>query len=260
MDSMQATIFYSWQSDTRAAANRTLIQDALEGAAKDLRADGSLSVEPVLDRDTQAVPGAPDIGATIFEKIDASAAFVADVTIVSRSAGRPTPNPNVLIEVGYSLKSLGSRKIILVQNLVFGGPEELPFDLRQKRVLTYRSAEDALERTAERRSLRRALTEALALIFGNFGKQRPRISDDAKQMLITAADGDGSIVRLRVMAGIIIQAAHKPMAKLGDRRDEARCEAALQQLVSSGLVEPRGEKGEIYAVTHAGYELADALR
>ena len=76
---MTVTIFYSWQSDTRAAANRTLIQDALEAAAKELRADDTIAVEPVIDRDTQAVPGAPDIGTTIFEKIDASAAFVADV-------------------------------------------------------------------------------------------------------------------------------------------------------------------------------------
>jgi hypothetical protein len=141
---MKATIFYSWQSDTKAAANRTLIQDALEAVAKELRADDSLTVEPVVDRDTQAVPGAPDIGGTILEKIDASAAVVADVTIVGRGNGRPTPNPNVLIELGYALKSLGQRRVIVVQNIAFGGPEDLPFDLRQKRVLTYDSREDAI--------------------------------------------------------------------------------------------------------------------
>jgi len=161
---MKATIFYSWQSDTKAAANRTLIQDALEAAAKELRADDSITVEPVVDRDTQAVPGAPDIGGTILEKIDASAAVVADVTIVSRGNGRPTPNPNVLIELGYALKSLGARRLILVQNVAFGGPEDLPFDLRQKRVLTYNSAEDASERAPERRRLQADLKKALALV------------------------------------------------------------------------------------------------
>ena len=89
---MQATIFYSWQSDTKAAANRTLIQDALEGAVKELRADGSISVEPVIERDTKGVPSAPDIRTTILEKIDASAVIVADVTIVGRGDGAgPTP-------------------------------------------------------------------------------------------------------------------------------------------------------------------------
>jgi hypothetical protein len=161
---MNATIFYSWQSDTKAAANRTLIQDALESAAKEMRADDSITVEPVVDRDTQAVPGAPDIGGTILEKIDASAAVVADVTIVSRGNGRPTPNPNVLIELGYALKSLGARRLILVQNLAFGGPEDLPFDLRQKRVLTYNSAEDAPSRVTERKALQAALRDALALV------------------------------------------------------------------------------------------------
>jgi hypothetical protein len=161
---MQVTIFYSWQSDTKAAANRTLIQDALEGAAKELRADNSISVEPVVERDTKGVPGAPDIGRTILEKIDASAVFVADVTIISRGNGRPAPNPNVLIELGYALKSLTGRKVILVQNLAFGGPEELPFDLRQKRVLTFSSAEDAPERASERRRLQAQLKDALSLI------------------------------------------------------------------------------------------------
>jgi hypothetical protein len=169
---IKATIFYSWQSDTRAAANRTLIKEALEAAAKELRDDGSISVEPVIDRDTLAVPGAPDIGTTILEKIDASAVMVADVTIVGRDNNRPTPNPNVLIELGYALKSLAWRRIILVQNVAFGGPEDLPFDLRQKRVLTYNSPEDATSRAPERRQLQAALKEALALVLAK-GDIRP---------------------------------------------------------------------------------------
>jgi hypothetical protein len=175
---MTATIFYSWQSDTKAAANRTLIQDALEGAVKELRADGSILVEPVVERDTKGIPGAPDIGMTILEKIDASAVIVADVTIVGRSDGRPSPNPNVLIELGYALKSLGHRRVILVQNIAFGGPEDLPFDLRQKRVLTYNSAApdqagaDASERAPERRRLQADLKDALALVLTDADARR----------------------------------------------------------------------------------------
>jgi hypothetical protein len=164
---MKVTVFYSWQSDTKAAANRTLIQTALAGAVKKLRADGSISLEPVIERDTKGVPGAPDIDAIIFEKIEASTVMVADVTIVGRGGGRPTPNPNVLVELGYALKALGWKRIVLVQNVAFGPPEELPFDLRQKRVLTYSSTEDALERAPERRRLQADLKEALALVLGN---------------------------------------------------------------------------------------------
>lgn len=159
------SVFFSWQSDTRAAANRTLIQDALEGAVRELRADGGLAVEPVIERDTAGLPGAPDIGLAIFGKIDASVGVVADVTIVGSLGDRPSPNPNVLVELGYALKSLGWQRIIMVQNVAFGGPEVLPFDLRQKRVLTYDSAPDASERATERRRLQGALKDALAAIF-----------------------------------------------------------------------------------------------
>jgi hypothetical protein len=171
---LEVTIFYCWQSDTRAAANRTFIQEALEAAAEELRADDSITIEPVIDRDTLAVPGAPDIASTILQKIDASAAIVADVTIVnSGSKHRPTPNPNVLVELGYALKALTPRRAILVQNTAFGGPEDLPFDLRQKRVLTYSSPEDAPTRAHERQRLQAALREALRSLLADLRVQRP---------------------------------------------------------------------------------------
>jgi hypothetical protein len=163
--STQAIVFFSWQSDIRAAACRSLILQALEEAARAISNDKSIAVEPVIDRDTQNVPGAPDIGATILSKIDAAAVFVADVTIVGQAnSGKPTPNPNVLIELGYALKTLGWPRILLVQNTAFGQPEALPFDLRQKRVVAFSSPENANERAAERRTLQKTLEVALASI------------------------------------------------------------------------------------------------
>lgn len=163
---MQAKIFYSWQSDIRAAACRTLISDALDAAAKALVEDGTAEVVPVIDRDTQDVSGCPDIGATILEKIAKADAFVADVTIVGKilPRERSTPNPNVLFETGYAHAALGTSRIVLVQNTVFGGPELLPFDLRQKRALTFKSSEDAAERSAVRRQLTSRLRAALSPI------------------------------------------------------------------------------------------------
>lgn len=165
---MKATIFYSWQSDTRAAANRTLIQDALELAAKDIANDGSIGIEPVIDRDTVNVPGAPDIGATILDKIRSADLVVADVSIINAgSTGRLTPNPNVMLEVGYAIATLGEPRIVLVQNQAFGPSEQLPFDLRQKRVLSYSSPEDAGERAEERRKLRVSLRDAIGTILAH---------------------------------------------------------------------------------------------
>lgn len=163
---MKPTIFYSWQSDIEpGAACRYFIQQALDAAADEIRSDEGIGVEPVVDRDTQNVPGCPDIGATILSKIDAAAAFVADVTLVGKTCiGKPTPNPNVLVEFGYALKSLGWDRIILVQNAAFGGPELLPFDLRQKRAMVYTSPADAAERATARRALQRDLKGALTRI------------------------------------------------------------------------------------------------
>src|SRR5260221_3957531 len=105
---MPRTIFYSWQSDLPNATNRGFIQTALEKAVKALTTDGTVDVQPVIDRDTQGIPGAPDIAKAIFTKIDAADVFVADVSIVvGQNEGRPMPNPNVLFELGYSLKALG---------------------------------------------------------------------------------------------------------------------------------------------------------
>lgn len=165
---MTANIFYSWQSDIRpVAACRSLIEDALEQAIRTVANDGSIGLQPVLDRDTADVPGCPDIGITIFEKIEEAAAFVADVTIVNAGMGRPMPNPNVLLELGYALHALGDRRIVLVQNIAFGKPEQLPFDLRQKRVITYHSEPDASERASARKALSTQLERALRAVLLN---------------------------------------------------------------------------------------------
>ncbi|HKZ03802.1 MAG TPA: hypothetical protein VJ180_16280, partial [Pyrinomonadaceae bacterium] len=139
-------VFYSWQTDLPNGTNRGFIQKALENAAKAIRADDSIQVAPVIDRDTAGVPGSPDIAETIFAKIDQSHIFVCDVSIINQGALRPTPNPNVLIEYGYARKTLGLDKIITVMNTAFGTPEMLPFDLRPKRVASYHMPQESEER------------------------------------------------------------------------------------------------------------------
>lgn len=162
---MASKVFYSWQSDLPNRTNRGLIQSALEKAARELRSDESIAVEPVVDRDTLGEPGAPDIASTILRKIDDASVFVCDVSIVSRpESGRLCPNPNVLLELGYALNSLRSERVILVFNTAFGDINELPFDLRFKRVLPYYMP-DTGDSSAVRSSLTAALTTALRSIF-----------------------------------------------------------------------------------------------
>ncbi|MEI2578725.1 hypothetical protein [Scytonema sp. PRP1] len=162
---MNCKIFYSWQSDLPNATNRGFIEKALEDGGKSIRNDDSIEVEPVVDRDTKDVPGAPDIAHTIFGKIEQAQVFVCDISIINQNTpSRLTPNPNVLIELGYAIKALGWENIIMVINSAFGKPEELPFDLRMRRVITYCMPKESEDRATERKQLQAKLEAGLRTI------------------------------------------------------------------------------------------------
>lgn len=158
-------VFYSWQSDLPNSCNRGFIQKALENTAGAITKDETIEVEPVVDRDTQGVPGAPDIASTIFSKITAADLFVADISVVTKTDKRSFSNPNVLIELGYAMKALGNENVILVFNRAFGTFEELPFDLRMRRILSYEMEAETKEKSAERKKLEAQLDVALRTAF-----------------------------------------------------------------------------------------------
>jgi hypothetical protein len=84
------------------------------------------------------LPGSPDIANTIFQKINSATVFVADVSIVNPSFdGRKSPNPNVLVELGYAAGRLSWDQIICVFNKASGSIEDLPFDIRPRRVRSF---------------------------------------------------------------------------------------------------------------------------
>jgi hypothetical protein len=172
---MQKTVFYSWQSDLPNRTNRTFIQEALQKAI-DAVLEAELEIDLVLDRDTKDTPGAPDIGKTILDKIDRAAVVVADVSIVNRTGeGRPTPNPNVLFELGYAVRALSWDYVLPVLNLGTGTIEDLPFDLRSRRPVTYLLTEDVNDKAPERKKLARTLQEALRLIVTEQKARRPNV-------------------------------------------------------------------------------------
>jgi hypothetical protein len=174
---MADTVFYSWQSDLPNPTNWGFIQKALEAAIKTIRDDESIQVDPVVDRDTAGVPGSPDISSTILSKIDQARIFLCDVSIINKGAKegtRLTPNPNVLIELGYALKALGQHRIIMVMNTAFGTVEQLPFDLRMKRVVKYNAPPGSSERADARKKLQGALEYCLRDILLHF----PRTSHE----------------------------------------------------------------------------------
>jgi len=114
---------------------------------------------PCLDRDTEGQPGAPDVAETIFAKIDNCDMFVCDVSIIAGTeTDKPTPNPNVLLELGYAARRLGWDRVTNVFNRFYGTIEELPFDLRKRRVVKY-----SLQPEQIKTSPKKELVEALSL-------------------------------------------------------------------------------------------------
>ena len=102
---MNNTIFYSWQSDLPNASNRGFIESCLKKACK---------------------------------KISKAKIFVADISIINSDYdGRKCPNPNVLLELGYASRFFGWGKIFCFYNLDYGSFDDLPFDLKQRRPITY---------------------------------------------------------------------------------------------------------------------------
>lgn len=155
-------VFYSWQSDLPGNRTRYLIQDCIDEAINKVSSSVN-GITFVADRDTKGLTGAPPIPQTILSKIDECDLFIADVSLVNKyqcfaldeetdidcdeknntssidekgkkSAIKYTSNPNVLIELGYTVKRLGWKRIICFINTDYGSIDELPFDLEHQRV------------------------------------------------------------------------------------------------------------------------------
>lgn len=160
-------VFYSWQSDLPKNETSSFIQKCINDAIKKA-SKAANGIEIIADRDTKGLTGSPTIPQTILEKIDECEIFIADISLVNKykscavnrvelqvdtkenDADSPeneneeiekgikyTPNPNVLIELGYAIKRLGWSRIICFINTDYGRIEDLPFDIDHQRVTDY---------------------------------------------------------------------------------------------------------------------------
>ena len=133
---MARLIFYSWQNDLPAKSHRYFLDKCIQMSLKSLEKEAKVYME--YDRDTMGLMGSPDISESIFEKIDKAAMFVCDISIINFGTNdKKTPNPNVLIELGYAASKLGWDRIVCLFDVNSGNIEDLPFDLRQKRITPF---------------------------------------------------------------------------------------------------------------------------
>lgn len=165
---MTFAAFYSWQSDLPSRVNRNLIESAADDALKRLR-DSGIQADP-LDHATRSEPGTPDIAAAIFRKIDSASVFLGDVTLTGTIGQKRTPNPNVILELGYAVKSLTWSRIISVTNTAFGDLEQQPFHIKQRRwPIHYNLPEDASKKKV--REARDGLADVLFRAFSTIANE-----------------------------------------------------------------------------------------
>lgn len=134
---MANKVFYSWQSDLPRESTSSAIRIAIKEALIKLEENDHFFLD--LDEATSREAGSPEIPSTIFKKISNADIFVCDISTINSSfKGKKTPNPNVLIELGYAISVLGWERIIMLFNRGFGDfPNDCPFDLEKRRITPF---------------------------------------------------------------------------------------------------------------------------
>lgn len=156
---MKISIFYSWQSDLPNNKNRGLIENSLNKAKEIILIENKGVTEIEIISDSRGDKGTPDLVSSIFNKIDNCDIFIADISIINpKSDRRPTPNPNVLIELGYASHALGWNKLICLFNAEYAKPEILPFDIRTRKPVI---SDTTLLNTEVKQSLTRSIVRSV---------------------------------------------------------------------------------------------------
>lgn len=181
----EQSVFFAWQSDLPDTTSKKFIRKAAIEALKQIGKELDLDEAPRLDHDTKNVSGLPSICDTITRKIDQCSVFLADVSLVSqlidtKATRKLSPNPNVMLELGYAWARIGWERLVLVMNLENGTQESLPFDLKNRRFpYGYRVAEDLSD--IEERG--KELTSHLKMAFkGAMQQEHQRVSDIIRRM------------------------------------------------------------------------------
>lgn len=132
---MKYTIFFSWQSDLDKETTTKVIRTSITKASADIME--KMDVIIASDEATKETTGSPHISRKIFEKIDYSDIFICDITTIIKNDTKSFPNPNVLIELGYAIATLGWDRIILLFNKKYCDFKDLPFDIEKHRATPF---------------------------------------------------------------------------------------------------------------------------
>ncbi len=113
---------------------------------------------------------------------------------------------------------------------------------------------------AENSSLRKKVEELEVLLTTTAGTKTVNLSDDSVEILTSAASADGRIMYINHAGGATVQVGNRDFITSDSPREEARWKAAIDELLSYGLIEDVGYKREIFQLTKSGYDAADQIK
>ena len=88
----------------------------------------------------------------------------------------------------------------------------------------------------------------------------PSLSRESLILLKEASeDPHGTIMLIKTIGRTSLSVNRKEMIETQERREIAKWESAVQQLLTEGLIVDRGYKGEIFEITNEGYTVADSI-
>lgn len=160
-------IFYSWQSDLPGNKTRNFIRECIDEAIE--LAQETETIEAERDEATMGTTGSPDIVATLFSKIDNCDLFIADLSFCFTEDlhhNKKSPNPNVMVELGYAVKTLGWERIICLCNTDYGN--QYPFDIAHNRITDF-----SLEGKS-RKEVKSDISKIIFINIRDLRKQPPR--------------------------------------------------------------------------------------
>jgi len=175
-------IFYSYQSDIHSDLNKKFIEDAINKAINEI---SEFDIEKLVIG-FYGKGGNPPLAQAMLDQSESTDIFIGDVTFTSSKIWnstttrieedeniylieiekpvnlKPAPNPNVLIETGYSWALKGYERSILVMNKAFGNPKELPVDMEGlRRPITYNLSQDRFNKVSKQKKEKAKLVKAL---------------------------------------------------------------------------------------------------
>ena len=184
-------IFYSWQSDLPGNKTRNFIRSCIDDAIE--LAEETEAIEADRDEATLGMTGSPDIVTSIFSKIDDCDLFIADISLCfteTQKNEKKSPNPNVMLELGYAVKTLGWDRVLCVCNVDYG--EEYPFDIAHNRITRY---------SLEGQSRKEIASDVSKLMFINIRDIR-KLPPKAKKGMATHLIGAYNFDENTVIAGL----------------------------------------------------------